>query len=198
MVNKELTEIAKIIKKREQEIKTILSSSDNDIAGKTVLLRKLGREIAHSFVGTSAYKTLEDFFSAYDKGEAPLTKLEGEGIRHNDIIILKDCPMQPLFEDFKEGAEYPEYWKNVPEQFMTAFKNEAILHPLCIVHQKFRDELAAKIPKGMSFVHSTAVACRSMSSGKIVYSKSGMNLAGKKEEEIKKIIDGLACAFQVR
>lgn len=197
-MKKDFAEITKIIKNREREVKNILSSKDTDIVTKTVLLRRLAREIAEAFVGRMSYKTLEDFFEAYDKGESPLIQLEGEGIRHDDIIILKDCPMSPLFEDFKEGADFPDYWKTVPEQYMETFKNEALLHPLCIVHQRCRDELAAKVPKGKSFVHSIAIACRSMSSGKIVYSSSGLHLSGRTEDEIQRLIDGMACAFQVR
>ena len=57
---------------------------------------------------------------------------------------------------------------------MKTMKNEAILHPLCIVHQSFRDELAKKIPKGASFVHSIAVACRSGANGKVVFNEFGL------------------------
>lgn len=199
MDSKKHPEITRIIKEREAEIKDILSSKNISIVDKTVILRRLGREIAEIFVrAMEGYKSLDDFYAAYDINDAPLIKLEGEGERYGDIIILKNCPMSPLFEDFKEGADFPEYWKSVPDQYMTTFKNEAILHPLCIVHQRFRDELASKIPKGETVVHSIAVACRSMSSGKVVYSKFGIQLCGRTEEDIKKLIEGKACAFLVK
>lgn len=198
MDNKKHPEITRIIKDREAEIKKIISSKDLDIVSKTVILRKLAREIVKMFIGTMEYKSLDDFFAAYDRNDVPLIKFEGEGVRYGDIIVLKDCPMSPLFEDFKEGSDFPEYWKSLPDQYMTTFKNEAILHPLCTIHQISRDELTAKIPKGKSFVHSRIVACRSMSSGKVVYSKFGIQLCGRTEEDIKKIIEGMACAFHVK
>ncbi|MEE9524962.1 MAG: hypothetical protein V3V59_09485 [Thermodesulfovibrionales bacterium] len=55
-----------------------------------------------------------------------------------------------------------------------------------------------KIPKGNSFVHSIAVACRSGANGKVVYSDFGPGLSGKTWEEISGAIDGKACAFYVR
>ena len=192
------SEITNIVRKRQQEIKKILASTELSTADKSLMLRKIAKEIAESFAGNVRYKSIEEFNEAYDKGDAPLIKLEGEGIRHNDIIILKSCPMVPVFGEFKEGDDFPDYWKTLPQQYIAISKNEAILQPLCIVHQICRDILASKIPKGKYVVHSIAVACRSMANGKVVYSKFGLKLSDMTEADINKLIDGKACAFLVK
>lgn len=187
-----------IVKKHKEEIEEILSRHDLDIALKTARLRLLARQFANDLAKNNGYHSINEFFEDYDKGLSPLIKLEGEGVRYGEVIILKDCPMVPVFGIFKNGDGFPEYWKLVPEQYMTNFKNEAILHPLCIIHQKFRDELTSRIKKGNSVVHSVAVACRSTTSGKIVYSEFGLQMAGMEKEAINLIINGRACAFLVK
>lgn len=187
-----------IVKKKKEEIEEILSRHDLDIALKTARLRLLARQIADGLAKDNGFHSINEFFEEYDRGLSPLIKLEGEGVRYGEVIILKDCPMVPVFKIFKNGEGFPEYWERVPEQYMTNFKNEAILHPLCIIHQKFRDELASRIKKGNSMVHSVAVACRSTTSGKIVYSEFGLQMAGMEKEAINIIIDGRACAFVVK
>lgn len=190
--------LTEIIRNRHKEIKELLSRKDLDISLKTAKLRILARDIGGQIVENNGYNSIEEFFDAYDRGLSSLTRLEGEGIRYGEIIILKECPMVPVFELFKDGSDFPDYWKHIPEEYMKVFKNEAILHPLCIIHQRFRDELASRIKKGNSVVHSVAVACRSTSSGKVVYSKFGLRMAGLEEKAIGLLIDGRACAFLVK
>ncbi|MFN3739879.1 MAG: hypothetical protein ACK4TF_04305 [Thermodesulfovibrionales bacterium] len=190
--------ITDIVKRRKEEIEEILSRQDIDIALKTARLRLLARQIADGLAKDNGHHSINEFFEEYDMGLSPLIKLEGEGVRYGEVIILKDCPMAPLFELFKNGNGFPEYWKKIPEEYMARFKNEAILHPLCIIHQKFRDELASRIKKGNSVVHSVAVACRATSSGKIVYSEFGLQMAGMEKEAINLIINSRACAFVVK
>ncbi len=187
-----------IVKRHKEEIEEILSRHDLDIALKTARLRLLVRQIAEELSGNTGYGSIDEFFEDYDRGSSPLIKLEGEGVRYGEVIILKDCPMVTVFDLFKNGNGFPEYWKKMPEEYMTHFKNEAILHPLCIIHQRFRDELASRIKKGNSVVHSIAVACRSTSSGKIVYSEFGLQIANMEKEALELIINGRACAFVVK
>jgi len=187
-----------VIKQRHEEIKALLSREDIDIPLKTSRLRIIAREIASKLTGNNGYLNIDEFFEGYDKGISPIISLEGEGIRYGEIIVLKDCPSVPVFELFKDGNGFPDYWKKIPEEYMHTFKNEAILHPLCIIHQRFRDELASKIRKGDSVVHSVAVACRSTTSGKIVYSRFGLEMSGLDTKAIERIIEGRACAFLVK
>jgi len=190
-------ELTKIVRRLEGKFKTILSS-DSTIVEKTVSLRRMARQIASEYFDRIHYRDIDEFYQAYAEGRAPIIALEGEGEVVDELLILKSCPMAPLFEDFKENGSFPDYWTRLPEEFMSEFRNEAILHPLCIVHQSFRDELAKKIPKGRSFVHSVAVACRSGANNKVVYSEFGLELSGKTREEVARAIEGRACAFYVR
>jgi len=190
-------ELTNIVKKYEDEIKAVLSA-EKTIIEKTVALRLFARRIASGYSDLMHYDTIDDFFSDYKAGKYPVSKLEGEGVMVGDILFLKKCPMAPLLEDFKIDGSFPGYWSSLPQEFMADMKNEAILHPLCIVHQSFRDQLTKQIPKGISFLHSVAVACRSGSNGKVVYSNFGMQMAEATVEEIDTAIDGMACAFYVK
>jgi hypothetical protein len=192
-----MAQLTTIVKKRSSEFKKILSNGAT-VVEKTVTLRRMARKIAADYFDKMHYNDIDEFYKEYMEGKSPIIELEGEGVVHDDILILNKCPMAPLFGEFKEDGEFPAYWSKLPQEFMSQFKNESILHPLCIVHQSFRDELAKKIPKGNSFVHSIAVACRSGANGKVVYSDFGIGLSGKTKEEINEAIDGKACAFYVR
>lgn len=185
-----------IVRDIQGEVKSVLASQST-VVEKTVVLRRIARKVASDYFDAMHYQDVHAFFDEYDKGRTPLTELEGEGVRFDDLIILRQCPMVQLFDDFQENKRFPDYWGQIPQEFMNHFKNEAILHPLCIVHQSFRDELSKKIPKGKSFVHSVAVACRS-GNGKVVYSDFGLHLSNKRKDDVGKIIDGMACAFHVR
>ncbi|UCG78606.1 MAG: hypothetical protein JSV21_01860 [Nitrospirota bacterium] len=191
------SELTRIVKHYESRIRSILSS-DKTVIEKTVELRIFAREIASKYFERMHYKNIDDFYFDYKNGRSPITALEGEGIVAGEILILKKCPMAALLNDFKVEDSFPDYWTSLPIEFMEKMKNEAILHPLCIVHQSFRDELAKQIPKGASFVHSIAVACRSGANGKVVYSEFGIMMSGVTKDEIDRHIDGMACAFYVK
>ena len=81
---------------------------------------------------------------------------------------------------------------------MGQFKNEAVLHPLCIIHQTIREEFASRISKGKGILHTIIVACRSSKTGRVVFSKWGLKTANIKREEILRWIEGFACAFHMR
>lgn len=185
-----------LVRKHKKEIKNLLGSNIN-VVEKVVKLRMLARDLARNYFNIIQYNNIEEFQKDYDQERSPLVELEGPGIRYGDLIILKNCPSVPLFDDFKENGSFPDYWTDLPKEFMDKFRNEAILHPLCIVHQTFRDLLASQIPKGKGVVHSIAVACRS-GTGKVVYSEFGMMTSGVKKDELDRLINGFACAFQVR
>ncbi|UCG77504.1 MAG: hypothetical protein JSV21_07935 [Nitrospirota bacterium] len=191
------SELTRIVKERQNEFKSVLSSNSSTVE-KTVTLRRMARGIASDYFDEMHYANIEEFYNDYRAGRSAISDLEGKGVVHGDVLILNNCPMAPLFGDFKDNGDFPGYWSELPQSFMREFKNESILHPLCIVHQSFRDELAKKIPKGNSFVHSVAVACRSGSNGKVVFSEFGLQLSGRSREEIQEAIDGKACAFYVR
>jgi len=186
----------KLVRERKEDLKKILGA-DSDIVEKVVLLRRLAREIARQYFNIINYENIEDFYKDYENGKSPLVELEGPGFRDKDLIILNECPSVPLMSEFKIEGEFPDYWSKIPQQYMDSFKNEAILHPLCIVHQTFRDLLASQIPKGRGVVHSIGVACRSGATGKVVYSDFGLSSSVATKEEINNVIDGYACAFHL-
>jgi len=193
-----MPKLTDIVKRDADKIKEILYSDKLTIVGKTIALKELGRQIAEELY-TEQYKSLEEFYEAYDKGKDPMQDLEGKGMRKGDLVILEDCPVaglrDPAIDLFKQAGRFPPEWEAIVDEYKQVFKNDAILHPLCIVHQRIREELAKKIPKGKSFVHATEVACRSMSTGKVVYSDWGIQLSGETKEEIEKLIDNKACIY---
>jgi len=193
-----MPKLTDIVKRDADKIKEILYSDKLTIVGKTIALKELGRKIAEE-IYTQQYRSLEEFYEAYDRGSDPMQSLEGKGSRKGDLVILEDCPVaglhDPAIELFKKGDKFPPEWDAIVEEYKQVFKNDAILHPLCIVHQRIREELAKKIPKGNTFVHATEVACRSMSTGKVVYSDWGLQLSGETKEEIEKLIDKKACIY---
>jgi len=193
-----MPKLSDIIRREVDKIKEILYSDKLTIVGKTIALKELGRKIAEE-IYTEQYKSLDEFYAAYDKGVDPMQALEGKGFRKGDLIILDDCPVAGLKEKpmelFKDAGKFPAEWDAIVEEYKQVFKNDAILHPLCIVHQRIREELAKKIPKDKSFVHATEVACRSMGTGKVVYSDWGIQLSGETKEDIEKLIDNKACIY---
>lgn len=186
----------RLMREKKDDIHKILGS-DSDIVEKVVILRRMAREIAKKYFTIINYKNLAHFHNDYVAGNSPLTELEGPGFLSRDLTILKSCPSATLFDDFKVNGDFPDYWTKIPQQFMEKFRNESILHPLCIVHQTFRDQLTGRIPKGNGVVHSIAVACRS-GTGKVVYSDHGLYHARMTRDDIDRVIDGYACAFQLR
>ncbi len=186
----------RLIREQKEKFKTVFEAN-SDIVEKVVTLRRMARQIAKDYFNIINYQNIDDFYKDYEAGKSPLVELEGAGFRERDIIILNDCPSAPLFEEFKENGEFPEYWARIPQEYMDKFKNEAILHPLCVVHQTFRDLLASQIPKGRGVLHSVGVACRSGATGKVVYSDFGLTTTTVKREEIAEVIDGYACAFHL-
>lgn len=193
-----MPKLSEIVEREAEKIKDILYSDKLTIVGKTIALKELGRKIAEE-IYTQQFRSLDEFYEAYDQNTDPMQELEGKGIRKGDLIILEDCPVAGLKEHpidlFKTGNRFPPEWDAIVEEYKQVFKNDAILHPLCIVHQRIREELAKKIPKGDSYMHATEVACRSMTSGKVAFSDWGLQLSGETKEEVEKLIDKKACVY---
>lgn len=194
----EMPKLSEIVEREADKIKDILYSEKLTIVGKTIALKELGRKIAEE-IYTQQFKSLDEFYESYDHDADPMQKLEGKGIRKGDMIILEDCPVAGLKDHpidlFKDGERFPPEWDAIVDEYKQVFKNDAILHPLCIVHQRIREELAKKIPKGDNYVHATEVACRSMTSGKVAYSDWGLQLSGKTKKEIEDLIKNKACIY---
>jgi len=193
-VNKEAF-ITSFVRQNKEQIRRILEDPGLHITEKTTYLRRLARTTADVYAGRMDFRDLEDFEQQYDLGNTPLTYLEGPGFRVGDLFVLKHCPIAPLFSEFKENGSFPEYWDRVSDEFMRQYGKEAILHPLCIVHQTFRDQLTSRLRKGEHFVHSVTVACRSGATGKILHSSYGIGVAKLPEQEVDAALERHACAF---
>ena len=187
--------ITQFVREQAGRIRGILEDPKLDVVEKSSMLRSIARRRAAGDLESMNFESLEDFEARYDKGDTPLTRLEGPGFRAGDLFILKSCPMVPVFGEFKDNGAFPPFWTGVTEEYMGRFGNEAILHPLCIVHQTFRDQLTSRIPKGKNFVHSITVACRSAANGNIVHCPHGLDVAQMSPEDVDPLLEGYACAF---
>ncbi len=188
--------LARLVRDVEDRVRKTLESGA-DVVEKTIMLRKLAREIAKERADAINYRGIEEFKRDYELGRSPLIELEGPGIMYNDIVVLKRCTMASVMEDFMVDGRFPEHWSRLPSEYMKKFEKEAILHPLCILHQTFRDQLVSNIPKAEGVAHSLVIACRS-EAGRIVYSRLGLSVAKISREKVEALVEGLACAFYVR
>ena len=187
--------ITSFVRREKEQISRILRDPALHITEKASYLRRLARKNAEAYAGRMDFRDLEDFEKQYDQGNTPLTYLEGPGFRVGDLFVLKQCPIAPLFSEFRENGEFPEYWDRLSREYLGQYGKEAILHPLCIVHQTFRDQLTGRIRKGEHFVHSVTVGCRSGATGKIVHSSYGLGVSKLTEQEVDAALEGHACAF---
>jgi len=137
--------------------------------------------------GEDLAKTLKD-----------LEELEGASEIKGELHILLKCPMVPVLSSIKKAnAEFtgeealPDFYPQLLKEYIEKHPDDsAILHPLCIAHQHIRKSFGDK--QGLNIQQ---VACRSGSTGKVVYSKKGLTAAGMSEEQAYKEIGENACLF---
>ena len=144
--------------------------------------------------------TLETKGKALATEIGTLEELEGKSERKGDKCILKKCPMVPVLEEIKKANEdltgvraLPNFYAQIVEEYVNLHSGEeSILHPLCIAHQVIRKTFAKL--KGM---HIQQIACRSGESGKVVYSKNGLEKGGLSEEQALEMLGDNACLYQL-
>lgn len=127
-----------------------------------------------------------------------LEELEGESIYDGDLRMLQKCPMVPLLNSIKKeelartGKEaLPGFYRDIVERAIEQNPGEgSLLHPLCIVHQAMRDIISSQ--KGSI---TRQIACRSADTGKVVFARNGLLLAGLTEDQARDQLDGLACLY---
>ncbi len=122
-----------------------------------------------------------------------LDGFEGESIVKESLRILKTCPMTGLLNELKRlnNGELPQYFKDVVNQYKTRYPRRAgILHPLCIVHQIVRKTFGMNKDK-----YFEQIACRSASSGEVVFCEDGLVMAGLSEDEARSLIANYACLY---
>jgi hypothetical protein len=127
-----------------------------------------------------------------------LEELEGEAEVKDKLRILKKCPMVAVLDAVKKinatliGEEnLPDFYPLIVEQYSKKHSDDcAILHPLCIAHQHIRRAFGEKHQLKIQ-----QIACRSDSTGRVVFSKKGLGEAGLTQGEANQIISQNACLY---
>lgn len=146
--------------------------------------------------GRSIEEIIEDLENkGFELGQEveDLDRFEGESLVKDSLRILKACPMIGLLEELKRlnNDQLPQYFKDVVNQYKTKYPRRAgILHPLCIVHQIVRKTFGMNKDK-----YFEQIACRSASSGEVVFCEDGLVMAGLNEDEARNLIANYACLY---
>ncbi|MBI5695679.1 MAG: hypothetical protein HZC51_08070 [Nitrospirae bacterium] len=161
-------------------------------------LQEMGKSIA-SELDLKDYDSLALFCEDHDKGNSPFDVLEGKADREGNVLILKDCPMTRMLKSVMVDGKLPEFYQKIVDKYTEVYKSKgAILHPFCIVHQVIRGTVGEHIKIGGKPVKVYQVACRSMTSGKVVHATEGGNRVEMSKEDIEKKIEGKACMYIVK
>jgi hypothetical protein len=161
-------------------------------------LQEKGREIAGE-LGEKEYESMEWLFEDHEKGKDPFDKLEGKAERDGNVMVLKSCPMSKLLGEVMVDGKLPEFYQRIVDKYKEIYKTKgAILHPFCIVHQVIRAMVGEHIKIGGKKLKVYQIACRSMTSGKIVYASEGMNRVSMSKVDIDKKIEGKACMYLIK
>jgi len=161
-------------------------------------LQQKAKEIAGE-LGIEEVEELGWLFQEIDEGKSPFNKLEGSTERDGNVVVLKQCPMTRLLKEVSVDGKLPDFYQAIVEKYVQIYKNKgAILHPFCIVHQVIRAHVGEHIKVGGRMLSVYQVACRSMSSGKIVYANEGMSKVDMTKEEVDAKLDGNACMYLIK
>lgn len=161
-------------------------------------LQEMGKSIA-SELELKDYEGMEWFFEEHDKGDSPFDVLEGKADREGNVLVLKDCPMTRMLKSVMIDGKLPEFYQKIVDKYTEIYKSKgAILHPFCIVHQVIRATVGEHIKVGGKPVKVYQVACRSMTSGKVVYAKEGTDRVEMSKEDIDEKIEGKACMYLLK
>jgi len=161
-------------------------------------LQQKAKEIADE-LGIEKLEEIGWLFTEFDEGKSPFNKLEGQTERDDNIVILKQCPMAKLLNEVSVDGKLPDFYQTIVEKYVQIYKNKgAILHPFCIVHQVIRAHVGEQIKVNGKSLHVYQVACRSMTSGKVVYANEGMNKVNMSKEEVDAKLEGKACMYLIK
>jgi len=161
-------------------------------------LQQKAKEIADE-LGLEDLEDMGWLFNELDEGKSPFNKLEGDTERDGNIVVLKQCPMTRLLKEVSVDGKLPDYYQAIVEKYIQIYKNKgAILHPFCIVHQVIRAHVGEHIKVGGKMLSVYQVACRSMTSGKIVYANEGLSKVDMTKEEVDAKLEGKACMYLLK
>lgn len=161
-------------------------------------LQEMGKQIAEE-LEIKEYDSLERFLDEHDKGKSPLDMLEGKTDREGNLFVLKECPMTKLLASVMVDGKEPEFYKKIVDKYLEIYRTKgAILHPFCIVHQVIRATVGDHVKIKGKPMKVYPVACRSTSTGKIVYATEGTSRVELEKAEVDKKIDKKACMFLIK
>jgi len=161
-------------------------------------LQEMGKQIAAE-LELKDYEGMELFFEEHDKGKSPFDALEGKADREGNLLVLKECPMTKMLSAVMVDGKLPLFYQKIVDKYLEIYKTKgAILHPFCIVHQVIRATVGEHIKVKGKPVKVYQVACRSMTSGKIVYATEGTSRVEMEKKDIDKKIDKKACMYLIK
>lgn len=161
-------------------------------------LQEMGKAIAAE-LEFKDYESIEKFFEDHEHGRSPFDDLEGQSEREGELIILKQCPMTKLLKEVSSGGQLPDFYSKIVEKYKEIHKSKgAILHPFCIVHQVIRATVGDHVKVQGKKMRVYQVACRSMTTGNVVFAEEGMMRVNMGEDEVKKKISGKACMYLLK
>jgi len=158
-------------------------------------LQEMGKEIAGE-LGIRDYESFEAFINDHMAGKSPFDALEGKAECEENLFVLNHCPMTKLLESVMVDGKLPDFFQRIVDKYIEIHKGKgAILHPFCIVHQVIRATVGDHIKVKGKPLKVYQVACRSMSSGKVVFATEGTTRIELDQEAIKEKIEGKACMY---
>ena len=161
-------------------------------------LQEMGKAIAAE-LELKDYESIEKFFEEHDQDKSPFDVLEGQSEREGDLIVLNQCPMTKLLKEVSNGGQLPDFYSKIVEKYKEIHKSKgAILHPFCIVHQVIRATVGDHVKVQGKKMRVYQVACRSMTTGNVVFAEEGMMRVNMGEDEVKRKISGKACMYLLK
>ncbi len=158
-------------------------------------LQEMGKAIAAE-LDIKDYESFEAFLQEHVSGKSPLDALEGKADNEEELFVLNQCPMTKMLESVMVDGKLPDFYQKIVDKYIEIHKTKgAILHPFCIVHQIIRATVGEHMKVKGKPMKVYQVACRSMSSGKVVFATEGMSRTEMDQEAVKKKIEGKACMY---
>lgn len=154
-------------------------------------LTKLGQSFPEEH-----YVDEKEFFSAIEKGEAGISKLESNPIHQGkDIYATEECPFKATVNELHERNR--ESFAALTEKYRKNYPDRAIVHPFCASHQNVRKLILEKTHIGGKPIHIETLVCRSKTLGDIRYDARAIGLSGLDECRAEKLLGNNACLYRL-
>lgn len=158
-------------------------------------LQEMGKAIAAE-LNIKDYESFEMFLLDHESGMSPFNALEGKADCEDNLFVLNHCPMAKMLESVMVDGKLPDFYQRIVDKYTEIHKGKgAILHPFCIVHQVIRATVCDHIKVKGKPLKVYQVACRSMSSGKVVFAMEGTTRTEMDQDAIRMKIGGKACMY---